>query len=1018
MAGGKMNYRVQAELNTKRFKAGANELRREFAALKSGFLGFTASLGASVGLFGIVSKMKDVAVNLSVARATLKNTSKTAEEFSSNLSFVDRLSKTYKQEVVSLTDSFAKFHAAAEGTNFSLQQQKDMFEGLTKAAAFYHMSAERTEDMLVAVEQMMSKGKITAEELRRQLGNNLPGAYAKMAKAAIDTGYAGVKSFADFEKAMKAGKIGVDLLDTFIKNLQKDVDNIDLNSLQLKANDLSNVFTKFVESSEFEKVLGEIYDRLKAFLEWLSNNFTTVFKTIETLFITVFSVKAIKAVATLWKALKGVYAGFMAGLKKVLTAIGTIGSNTATLAKLVNGLAKLVNGLRFVRVFGVWAAAIGLVATGILKIRTEVKNFKKDVEDATDALKQMASADWDTKDAQQRYEKAKEWAESSDAWLKEHHDSHQANLSRKEYLEGPNYVAPAFSTNAGQMRMAEIKRLDREIKLYNDKQEEYAQAMLKMKEAERDLKKIAAGEGTTPTGNTVSETSDFEKTVEKYREAQKELDNQLKAGAITLAKYNAETNDLVEKSWQSITAFDNFRAELAKLSPEMQEAGVRLEKAFGELGLTKSIESVTDAAQDYFKELVKQNALKQSNLTTDEEYDKALLKASETAVEAMSAIKNLEAVLSYLDPITRQVIGSIFEQYNRLHQAEITKKQGEFAADINDLRQAPNLPARWAYRDTTSQFFTKMANSYESKLEKYKELVKDVMEDMTLLGSMTLEELDAIGEDLKNKAQNFRDLADLAEWADELQKLKTEWRTSLTDSIVSTTDTMMGLVNSSVQLRDTLDDVKKTDWEKFMAVWDHLIGVFQTIRNLQEMIMSLQKAQEAFSAAKEAKELRALTSQYFLNEELLAQKKQEIALDAAAAGQSAANTSASLAEQSALAGKAIAGATASGAKMAFPYNLIAIAAGVSAVLSGLAFIKKFASGGIVGGNSRSGDRVLAGLNSGEMVINPTQQGNLWRLLNGQGSVSNGGGGKVEFVISGSNLRGVLRNEEKIRTGRS
>lgn len=1005
---GKQNYVVTADLQTGKFKAGANALRREFASLKSSFVGFTSALGASFAVFNIVSRMRDVATNLSVARATLKNTSKTAEEFSSNLSFVDRLSKTYKQEVVSLTDSFAKFHAAAEGTNFSLQQQKEMFEGLTKAAAFYHMSAQRTEDMLVAVEQMMSKGKVTAEELRRQLGNNLPGAYAKMAKAAIDTGYAGVKSFADFEKAMKAGKIGVDLLDTFIKNLQKDVDNIDLDSLQLKANDLSNAFTRFVESSEFEKVLGEIYDRLKVFLEWLSNNFTAVFKTIETLFITVFSVKAIKAVATLWKALKGFYAGFMAGLKKVMAALGTIGSNTATLA-------KLVNGLRFGSIFGAWAVAIGLVATGISKIRTEVKNFKKDVEDATDALKQMASADWDTKDAQQRYEKAKEWAESSDAWLKEHHDKHQENLSRKEYLEGPNYVAPAFVTNAGQMRMAEIERLDREIKLYNDKQEEYAQAMLKMKEAERDLKKIAAGEGTTPTGNTVSETSDFEKAVEKYRKAQKELDNQFKANTITAQEYADETAKLTDKSWKAITAFDNYRGEIAKLDSTLKPAAERLEKAFGENGLRQSFVEIGEAAKDYYKEQVKNKAMFDAGYLSQKDYDEALEKAGEKAIEAMRGIKNLETVLSLLDPITQQIVGNIVKTYSALHQAGIDKKNADFLKKVEDVQKAPNIAARWNYRDTSDKFYDKMANAWAKKVDEYQELVDKVIEDTSLEAVIKLETLQKLLEDAAKKAQNYRDMADLSEWAQEIKELKKEYRKESFNGIKGTADAMDRLVSGAKTWKETMEDVDASAWDKIITSVNTLIQTIDTLNSLIETFNNLSEIGKNLKRAQDAEELKALSQKYVIQGAIVEQKSAEMAVDALAESQTKKNIQASLAAQSAQSGEAIAGATASGAKLAFPFNLIAIAAGVAAVIGALASIKKYAGGGIVKG-SLHGDKNLIGVNGNEMVLNTNQQGRLWNMLNGQNSVRNGASPEVKFRIEGKDLVGVIKNYETIKRG--
>ena len=66
----------------------------------------------------------------------------------------------------------------------------------------------------------------------------------------------------------------------------------------------------------------------------------------------------------------------------------------------------------------------------------------------------------------------------------------------------------------------------------------------------------------------------------------------------------------------------------------------------------------------------------------------------------------------------------------------------------------------------------------------------------------------------------------------------------------------------------------------------------------------------------------------------------------------------------------------------------------------------FANGGIVGGNSFTGDRVTANVNSGEMILNKSQQARLFRMANG------GTGGQVEFHISGTDLVGVLDNNNR------
>ena len=67
-------------------------------------------------------------------------------------------------------------------------------------------------------------------------------------------------------------------------------------------------------------------------------------------------------------------------------------------------------------------------------------------------------------------------------------------------------------------------------------------------------------------------------------------------------------------------------------------------------------------------------------------------------------------------------------------------------------------------------------------------------------------------------------------------------------------------------------------------------------------------------------------------------------------------------------------------------------------------IQRFANGGIVGGSSFTGDRVSAQVNSGEMILNKTQQANLFKLANGGGT-----GKEVTFHISGTDLVGVMNN---------
>lgn len=88
-------------------------------------------------------------------------------------------------------------------------------------------------------------------------------------------------------------------------------------------------------------------------------------------------------------------------------------------------------------------------------------------------------------------------------------------------------------------------------------------------------------------------------------------------------------------------------------------------------------------------------------------------------------------------------------------------------------------------------------------------------------------------------------------------------------------------------------------------------------------------------------------------------------------------------------GVAIAQGISSAMSVPFPANLVAIATTIATVVANIASAvstvksAKFANGGIVGGNSYTGDRVQVNVNSGEMILNTRQQAELFAMANGQ-----------------------------------
>ncbi len=108
---------------------------------------------------------------------------------------------------------------------------------------------------------------------------------------------------------------------------------------------------------------------------------------------------------------------------------------------------------------------------------------------------------------------------------------------------------------------------------------------------------------------------------------------------------------------------------------------------------------------------------------------------------------------------------------------------------------------------------------------------------------------------------------------------------------------------------------------------------------------------------------------------------------------------------------AMAQGVASAFKLPPPASFIAAATVISTVAGIFASIPKFANGGIIGGSSFYGDKLLARVNSGEMILNQNQQKSLYQMTL-EGSNTN----TASFKVRGSDIYISLKNYLK-QTGK-
>lgn len=300
-------------------------------------------------------------------------------------------------------------------------------------------------------------------------------------------------------------------------------------------------------------------------------------------------------------------------------------------------------------------------------------------------------------------------------------------------------------------------------------------------------------------------------------------------------------------------------------------------------------------------------------------------------------------------------------------------------------------------------------------VKSYREQYKAVQSRLKVGVTLTTNEskLADIYEDAKKKVDDLTSAYDNAARSAEQLKANSTFNKKMYSGIKGTIKTIGSLNDSVVGVTST--------WENMAENWNDMSTFKKVTSSISAVISTINEAMGAYEAISDVVQLFGEISEASAAKKVAADAT-EMASDSTKTALSTANSQVEIAnnqqeQMSDLASvgtkqaSAIASATASGAKLPFPANLAAIAAGIAAVVAAFAMISSFADGGIIGGNTTLGDMNIARVNKGEMILNGTQQKRLFSILDGNVSASpnNITSGNVKFEIKGSTLVGVLKN---------
>lgn len=1029
---GRLSFSIAINFLTENFRKGTNQVKAGFQAMQAQILTFAAALGVGgIGLSNLVTRFIEVAKETNRVTTALKNVSGSMSKFADNQRYLLDLAKKYGLEINALTGNYAKFTAAASISGMSMQEQRKIFESLSRATTAFGMSAEDSNGVFLALSQMMSKGKIGSEELRLQMGERLPIALQAMAKAAGT-------SVAGLDKLLKEGKLlSADVLPRFADALNEMLPNVDTDNLETSLNRLKNAFTGLVNKSDVQSKYKSIIDWLTGYIQTAADNIQSLITYVVTAISVLVTSRlvnkliisfqktelAAKAAArraakaagqsfdeVAWRSQKATSTMrmmFANAVKSIKTALVSI-APTAVIAAIGAIVAKLVvmyqEAKRIKNLFSDYKAELGKSTntSDIVNLQTQYKiatDLNRSIDERKAALSKInqqlntnysideknlvIQGDLNEKFAE-RVELLKAAAEVDYLTQKKLEvESNIENIKRRknerkeEVASGSewgvnvlwNGIKKIVHDEFGKGTGSDIQAYDAEL---TEQNRILADINTKLEQSTAKVNTVNTGAGVSQGGieeGQVQKTT-LQKLEEKSAKELSELEAKYKIGSISQAEYNKALAELNIKLYAEASGSNDrkvLESDFYKKLKETADAAVRQKDA-----LAGAVE-LENVQKEYSKRLAELSAQKANGLITEKQYR-----------------KNVQALAVEMDKAASSISGIGVEG-----QAFIT------AMRMN--AQLMGTPTKKKERDTTFDYKKTTIDIAQENLDLAKDYAKDLQEEARNAGKI-------LDEELAKAMANVPDLEKalkIAQVRQDIKDLGKELKQGMFSGVKNIASSADRMVSAFTQLRDVMDDEDASAWERIMAVWnvmvnsvDSFMSIIQTIDTLRELTEKLGKAKEAEAAIDTATTAAKVTN-----------ATTEAAVDTATTGVEVVN-----------AGKKVAANTAEGAsdagksaaKLPFPANIIAIGAAIAAAIAAFSVIPKFANGGVVSGRTLAEVGEYPGASSNPEVIAPLSK--LKDMIGGTGmaNVRVEVGGKMQ--LDGDTAYLQLKNYGK-RTGK-
>ena len=180
-----------------------------------------ALAGAAVALAEFGAQAVKTATQVSKLRLSLELAAGT--DFERSLETINTVVEDLNTPIEDATTNFTKLYASAQGSGIAFNDLSELFINLSAANKAFAGDAEDLNGILRAFTQIISKGTVQSEELKGQVGERLPGAFALAAQSLGMT-------TAQLQKALENGEVKskefVEKFGRYMRKFRTDADVI------------------------------------------------------------------------------------------------------------------------------------------------------------------------------------------------------------------------------------------------------------------------------------------------------------------------------------------------------------------------------------------------------------------------------------------------------------------------------------------------------------------------------------------------------------------------------------------------------------------------------------------------------------------------------------------------------------------------------------------------------------------------------------------------------------------------